>query len=85
MTEADIKIIRRYFQIAPKDIAFLKFIIESYDGIAMQRTLNAGRGEIEIMVPKCNNGVLDDILADLKQTISITEIKKPVDYLELVV
>jgi type II secretory pathway component PulL len=68
-----------------KELAFVKFIIESYEGVAMQRTLNAKRGEIEIQVPKCNLAVFDNILSDLKRVVFMHEIKKPVDYCGLIV
>ncbi|MFC1855151.1 DUF4911 domain-containing protein [Thermodesulfobacteriota bacterium] len=85
MVSDEYKIVKSYFQIDTKEIAFFKFIIESYDGIAMFRTLNARRGEIEVMVPKCNEAELVNILHDMKRNIAIRQIKKPVDYLELVV
>jgi len=82
--DISIEPVKRFFQIDMKDLAYVKFIIESYDGIAMQRTLNAKRGEIELMAPKCNEPVLDAILDDLKREVMIREIKKPVDYFDLV-
>lgn len=80
----EIKLLKRFFRLDISEIAYVKFIIESYEGIAIQRTLNAKRGEIEIMTPDSNADVLDGILLDLKTTIIIEEIKKPIDYLELV-
>jgi len=68
-----------------KDLAYVKFIIESYEGIAIQRTLNPKRGEIEVMIPECNMNIFDGILKDLESEVFIKEIKKPVDYCSLVV
>ena len=81
----DVKLIKRFFQLEIKDIAYFKFILESYEGIAMQRTLNAKRGEIEVMVPDCNMSIFNDILNNVRAEMDIREIKKPVDYLELVI
>jgi hypothetical protein len=85
MKNDDIKIVKRFFKIDLKELAFFKFIIESYEGLAMQRTLNAKRGEIEVMVPACNELEFNVILNDLKRDIFIVEIKKPVDYTELII
>lgn len=76
----EITMVKRWFQLDIKELAYVKFILESYEGVAMQRTLNASRGEIEIMVPSCNVAVLDEIISDLKGSTDIREIKKPVDY-----
>ena len=81
----DLNMMKRFFQLDVKDIAYFKFILESYEGIAMQRTLNAKRGEIEVMVPDCNMPIFNDILNNIKDEMDIREIKKPVDYLELVI
>ena len=78
-----IKIIKRFLKLEMKDIAFVKFIIESYEGIAVQRTINAKNGVIEIMVPSSNEGVLENIISDLMNSIPIKEIEKPDDYFEL--
>ncbi len=42
-----------------KEICYLQWIIESYDGIASMRTINPGNGEIEIsIVPGCKEDIV---------------------------
>ncbi len=85
MEHDNISIVKRFYRLDIRQLAFVKFIVESYDGIAMLRTLNAGCGEIEVMAPECNLPVLDALIDDLRKEINIVQIKKPVDYFELVV
>jgi hypothetical protein len=54
-----------------RKIAFIKFIIEAYDGIAGMRTINPAKGVIELRIaPGCEEQV-DRILQDLKKEILI--------------
>ena len=42
-----------------KEICYLQWIIESYDGMASMRTINSVNGEIEISIaPKCKEDVV---------------------------
>ena len=54
-----------YLRIAPKKIAFLKFILEGYDGLATVTTLDRNEGLIRLLVPTSRYdelwGVLDSI------------------------
>jgi hypothetical protein len=64
----------RYFLIRPQDIAYLKFILEAYDGVGILRTLDSKAAVVEIMVAPDYSRVLDDILADLRRETDIEEI-----------
>ncbi len=39
--------------IAPRRIAFFKFILEGYDGLAVLSTLDAGSGRVLLRFPAC--------------------------------
>jgi len=42
-----------------KEICYLQWIIESYDGMASMRTINSVNGEIEISIaPECEEDVV---------------------------
>ena len=45
---------------APERIHFLKFILEGYDNLAMQSTIDAGQGLVEIRYPVL---LKDEVLA----------------------
>ncbi|MFH1625628.1 MAG: DUF4911 domain-containing protein [Pseudomonadota bacterium] len=42
--------IQKYFKVERKNIAFLKFILEAYEGMAVMRTLDAQEGVVELMI-----------------------------------
>ena len=65
------KSVKRYYRVDRREIAFLRFIFEAYDGIAIIETLNPESGLIVIYIaPGCEPDV-DMILGDLKSDIMI--------------
>lgn len=60
------KTTKRYFRVDRRDIAFLRFVFEAYEGLAMIETLNPELGVIVFYIaPGCESDV-DMILRDLK-------------------
>ena len=58
--------IKRYYRVDRREIAFLRFIFEAYDGLAIIETLNPESGDIVLYIaPGCESDV-DMILRDLK-------------------
>ena len=52
--------IKRVFRVNRGDISYLRWTIESYDGMALVRTINPHEAFIEIMIsPGCEDQVLD--------------------------
>jgi hypothetical protein len=61
-------------QIPPEQIAFLSFILESYEGVAVARTVDPLQGLVELMVsPDCQEEIRE-ILKDLARAFPITEV-----------
>ena len=59
------KSIRRYYRIDRRQIAFLKFILEAYDGIATLSTIDPRQGIISLdIAPGCESDV-EMVLKDL--------------------
>ena len=59
------------YRVDRREIAFLKFILEAYDGIATLKTEDAMRGIIRLHIaPGCEKQ-LAEILQDLKKDILI--------------
>ena len=57
--------VKRHYRVDRREIAFLRFIFEAYEGIAVIETLNPELGLIVIYIaPGCEPDV-DMILADL--------------------
>ena len=71
---AFMKSIIRHYRVDRRQIAFIKFIFEAYDGIAGMRTTNPIKGIIKLHIaPGCEEQV-DRILQDLKKEILIQRI-----------
>ena len=60
-------------QIPPHEIAFLSFILESYEGVAIARTVDPHQGILELMVSPDYQEEIREILKDLSQQFPIKE------------
>jgi len=70
-----VETIKRYLRVERREIAFIRFIFEAYDGIAVLETLDPKAGIVVFHIaPGCEPDV-DAILQDLKREIVI----EPVD------
>lgn len=67
----------RYFHMGSKDLVYLKFILEAYEGLATLSTEDAKKGIIRISVPCELNSELDKLLHALLADISFSEIFPP--------
>jgi len=67
--------IKRYYRIDRARIAFVRFILEAYDGIANMTTLDAKQGLVRMAIAPGCTSEMDAIISDLKRKILI----EPVD------
>ena len=63
-------------RIPPREIAYLSFVLESYEGVAAMRTVDPGRGIVEVMVPPSYEKELGEILVDLAQDFPVHRMAK---------
>jgi hypothetical protein len=61
-------------QIPPEEIAFLSFILESYEGVAIARTVDPHQGLVELMVAPDYEEEMREILKDLSREFPIKEL-----------
>jgi 23S rRNA G2069 N7-methylase RlmK/C1962 C5-methylase RlmI len=61
----------KYFRLRRKDIAYFKFIIESYEGMAVVRTKDPGEAVVELMIAPGWEQDVEEILEALRQEIPI--------------
>ena len=62
---------RKYYRVDRRQIAYLRFIFEAYDGIALVRTLDAQKGIVVLHIaPGCETDV-EFVLNDLRKHIMI--------------
>lgn len=65
--------IQKYYRIDRRQISFMKFIIEAYDGAALLRTVDSGAGMVALHISPGCEPVVDMILNDLKREIMIED------------
>ena len=68
-----------YLAIRPEDIAYVKFIFESYEGVGIIRTVDRKKAVIVLMVVEDFLSTARLILDSLKKEVSINEIPRPVE------
>ncbi len=61
----------RYLRLRRKDIAYFKFIIESYEGMAVVRTQDPHEAIVELMVAPGWEKDVDEVLEGLRQEMTI--------------
>lgn len=66
-----VETIKRYYRVDRREIAFIKFIVEAYDGIAVLETLDPIAGIVVFHIaPGCKRDI-DALLENLKKEILI--------------
>jgi hypothetical protein len=68
-----LRITEKYYRIDRRNISFLKFIFEAYDGIAIITTVDRFNGIILFRIPPGCEKDVDEVLQDLKKNIWIKE------------
>ena len=74
-TLESVETIKRHYRVDRREIAFMRFIFEAYDGIAVLETLDPSAGIIVLHIaPGCEPDA-DAILQDLKREIMIESVQ----------
>ena len=68
-----------YLEIRPEDIAYVKFIFESYEGVGIIRTVERKKAVIVLLVVDDFLDVARSILASLKHEVPLAEVSRPND------
>ena len=61
----------RYFKVAHRDMVFLKFILEAYEGMNVMSTVDNKAGIIRIAIMPGFEADMDELLADLGRQVSM--------------
>lgn len=64
----------QFFRISRKDIAFFKFILESFEGMAVVRTKDSQEAIIELMIAPGWEQEVEEVLGELRKEIRIEKI-----------
>ena len=71
--------IKRYFQLDRRDLAYLTFILESYEGLATLSTVEKKETLVSITTLPWATADLDSLIAALQGEITLTEIALQLD------
>jgi hypothetical protein len=69
--------IQMVFRVKPEDMAYLKFIVESYEGLAVIRTVDPQEGVLEWMIPPDLVDEVNALIDSLQKEISILPVRSP--------
>jgi len=65
----------RYFKVAHRDMVFLKFILEAYEGMNVMSTVDNRAGIIRIAIMKGFEADMDSLLADLGREVAMEPVE----------
>jgi hypothetical protein len=68
-----------FLRVARPDVALLKFLFESYEGVAVVRTLDRHAAVIVVIASRDFGDVARGILDSLRESVAIEEIPPPAD------
>lgn len=76
---------KKYFRLPREQIGFLRFILESYDGLAFARTLDSRLALVEVAYPPSRRTDAEALLASLVEDLPLEEAEAPApgEYLPL--
>ena len=66
-----------YLVVRPEDIAYVKFVFESYEGVGIIRTVDRKKAIIALLVVDDFLNVARSILTSLEGEVSLSEIARP--------
>lgn len=68
--------VQRYFRVDPKNMAYVKFVVESYGGLAVLTTLDARQGLMAWMISPQRVQEAEKLIASLQKEVTL----EPIDY-----
>jgi hypothetical protein len=69
---------KRYFRVTGRDLVYLKFILEAYEGLATMSTADKANGIVSVTYSDCFAATVDALLTALSGEISLSEVNSPV-------
>lgn len=77
MEMAEPALIKKYFTVPRREIGYLRFIFEAYDGLVFMRTLRAADGLIEVAFPPGLREDAEALLAAVDAEVGLAEAERP--------
>jgi hypothetical protein len=73
----------RFFRVPLSEIAYVRAIVDGYDGLAVVRSLDPGRGELEWILAEGREAEADALAARLEREAQLRPIERPPDWPDL--
>jgi len=73
----------RYFRVPLSEIAYVRMIVEAFDGLAVVRSLSSARGEVEWLIGEGMESEADAVAERLAQLTGMCPIERPADWQDL--
>jgi len=70
----------RFFRVPLEQIAYVRAVVEGYDGVAVVRSRDPRRGEVEWVIGEGLNDEAEAIVQRLRNEAGLQEIDKPADW-----
>ena len=70
-------VVRRY-RVNRSDLAFFKYIFESYEGLALVTVCDGGRGEVDLRIAPGNEALAMAVMDYLKERLLIEPLEAPI-------
>ena len=67
----------RYFRVDRRDLAYMKFILEAYEGLVVLSTVTREEAVVRVAYPHFSAADADALLKALAEEIAITEVQRP--------
>jgi hypothetical protein len=64
----------RYYQLASRDLVYMKFILEAYEGLSMMSTVDGKRGIVRVNYPVPFADDVAALMEALAKEIAVTEV-----------
>jgi hypothetical protein len=64
----------RFFQLSGRDMVYMKFILEAYEGLCTMSTIDGKRGIVRVNYPVSSAGDLAALMDALAGEIAVTEV-----------
>jgi hypothetical protein len=74
--EQSFKEIAAYYQLASRDLVYMKFILEAYEGLSTMSTVDAKRGIVKVSYPIPFAEDVRNLMAALATEIAVTEVNE---------
>jgi hypothetical protein len=71
------RFVKRHFLMPRAEIGYLRFVLESYDGLAFVRTLDRHAALVEIAYPPSRRADAEELLAALAEECSMCAVPAP--------